>query len=361
MSEKTKYQMVANIIRTDIAQRMAAESGRLPTEMELAQLYSVSRQTIRQALNLLEKEGLVERKQGSGTYVSRDQGRFKTDNRNVGVIFSYITEYIFPSIVRGIVKTLDEKGFTLSLSSTHNRTDNERAKLEYYLAHPVSGLIIEGTKTALPNPNINLYEELEARGTSIVFIHACYDQLKSPISVTVDDRAGGRAATEFLLDRGHSKIAAILKSDDKQGVERCTGFMQAVSGAGLTLNDDSVCWYNDLNRAGFTTSAQLKNLINSHTAIICYNDMIALDVLKAIKLEGKSVPEDLSLISFDDSLYASIASPNITSLSHPKDELGRVAAEKVVNMIYGKQETPKIFQWKTIERASLKKLAFQNV
>lgn len=356
MTKKTKYQILATVLQTDIEQRTLLEGTRLPTEVELSEKYAVSRQTVRQALTLLENQGLLTRKQGSGTYVSRSVPRRISGDKNVGVICTYITEYIFPSIIRGIEEVLGDEGFALSLSSTNNRTDNERAKLQYYLHSGVSGLIVEGTKTAFPNPNIFLYRELAAKNIPIVFIHAYYNDIESPTFVVVNDRAGGRMATNYLIERGHREIAGIFKGDDRQGVERYAGYTAAFTENNIPFRDDMVLWYTDSGQQALPKNEEILRLTESCTAIVCYNDLMAVNVIKIIEAAGKRVPDDVSIISFDDSIYSNITSVPLTSLAHPKDELGRLAAKKILNLINGRQEASETLGWELVERGSVSRV-----
>ena len=163
MKEKAKYLQLFERLKADIGQGVYQDGQKLPGENEIAQRYGMSRQTVRQALSLLERESLIQRRQGSGTYVRKTQPRHKR-SWNVGVIATYISEYIFPSILRGIEGVLSEEGFFPMISATMNRVDNERRILEECMSKQLDGLIVEGTKTALPNPNLPLYEKLREMG-----------------------------------------------------------------------------------------------------------------------------------------------------------------------------------------------------
>ena len=156
MKEKAKYIHLFEELKRRILQGEYQNGQRLPGENEMAGEFSMSRQTVRQALSLLEQEGFIQRRQGSGTYVRRVERR-RERSWNVGVMATYISEYIFPSILRGIEGELSEEGFFPLLSATKNRVDNERRILEDYMEKRVDGLIVEGTKIALPNPNLHLY------------------------------------------------------------------------------------------------------------------------------------------------------------------------------------------------------------
>lgn len=125
MATEPKYQLVASTLRREIADGIFAEGSLLTTEEELKRRFQVSRQTVRQAIALLEDDGLVVRRRGSGTYVKHGPRRHG-ETLTVGVVTTYITDYIFPSIVRGIEHVLSANGCMMNLSATYNRADHER-------------------------------------------------------------------------------------------------------------------------------------------------------------------------------------------------------------------------------------------
>ena len=352
-----KYQTVAESLRHDIATGRYQDGEALLTEVELKNKFGVSRQTIRQAISLLENDGLVLRRRGSGTYVNHG-ARKHNGVLSVGVITTYITDYIFPSIVRGIEEVLSAENSIMSLSATYNRADHERSLLQRILDTPLDGLIVEGTKTALPNPNTGLYDKLWERNIPVVFINGYYPQLPNAVYVVTDDVSGGRMSANYLADRGYTRIGGIFKSDDMQGHARYQGFSSALQERGLQVRDESVCWFTTENKRRFLhdeTGAELiRSLKNGMEAVVCYNDEIALDFMEALAEHHLSVPADLSIVSFDNSAYAAVCHPKLTSLAHPKDMFGRVAAEKLLNMMAGKKETSAVLPWTMMERDSVK-------
>lgn len=352
-----KYQFVAESLRHDIATGRYQDGDALLTEAELKIKFGVSRQTVRQAIALLESDGLVLRRRGSGTYVTHGP-RKHGGVLSVGVITTYITDYIFPSIVRGIESVLSAENSIMSLSATYNRADHERSLLQRILETPPDGLIVEGTKTALPNPNTALFEKLWEHNIPFVFINGYYPQLPHAIYVVTDDLEGGRMATAYLADRGYVRIGGIFKSDDMQGHLRYQGFSSEMQDRGLQVRDENVCWFSTENKKRFlrdeTGAEFIQSLQNGVEAVVCYNDEIALELMDVLAEKGMSVPADISLVSFDNSQYASICHPKLTSLAHPKDLFGRVAAEKLLNMMAGKKETSAILPWEMIERESVR-------
>ena len=157
MAEQPKYLQVADILRKEIAEGVFRDGQTLMTEEELRFRFDVSRQTIRQAIALLEEDGLVDRRRGSGTYVRHGPRRRQQGAVHVGVVTTYITDYIFPSIVSGIESVMNENDVVMNLSATYNDSQTERKILERMLDGVVDGLIVEGVRTARQAENEDLF------------------------------------------------------------------------------------------------------------------------------------------------------------------------------------------------------------
>ncbi|MDD3429891.1 MAG: GntR family transcriptional regulator [Oscillospiraceae bacterium] len=342
MSEH-KYAELAQKLREDIQTQVYLCGQKLPSENELAAKTGYSRQTVRQAMSILENEGLTTRVQGSGTYVRSTKPK-KVATNNIAVVTTYIGEYIFPAILQGIDHVLAKNGYTSMLSATRNRVDNERRILLDLLQKPIDGLIVEGTKTALPNPNIDLYEQFSQANTPVVFINGFYPDLTSPVYVVADDRAGGRMASEYLLKKGHTKIAGIFKSDDIQGHRRYAGYVQALQSAGLTVEDDHVMWFTTENRESLLTACTM-TAVEGCTAVVCYNDEVALQVSKILKKHNIKVPDKIELASFDNSTISRLTSVPFLSLCNPKEQIGCIAAEKLLHILENKTEQSVVLPW----------------
>ncbi len=349
--EQHKYVTLSNQIKNDIENGKYNVGSKLPSENELTLLTGLSRQTVRQAIGVLELEGIVERSRGSGTYVKKYEQK-KTSTRNIAIVTTYIGEYIFPTILKGIEQELAENNYTSMLAATQNRVDNERRIIRDFMQKSIDGLIVEGTKTALPNPNIDLYQKLQDMGIPVVFFNGYYNALRNPVYVVTDDKKAGQQACRYLVEKGHKKIAGIFKSDDQQGHGRYAGVaLEAVSN-NVTLSDENILWFNTENQEEIIDNFALDTIGNC-SAVVCYNDNVAVKVIQKLSSIGKEVPKDMAIISFDYSTYAEIASPKITSFNHPKEDLGRMAAKKLLYMIDGAIEKPLIMPWDIVEQDSV--------
>ena len=163
-----KYEVLASAVRADIEQGKYPEGTVLPTEEKLTEIFGVSRQTVRRALAQLSGDGLIIKRQGSGSLVRSERSVQRTGK--IAVVATYISDYIFPGQLRAVEEVLSENRYTAVLSATRNRVCTERSILEELLNDPVDGILIEGTKTALPNPNFDLYRKLTEMKIPIVFL-----------------------------------------------------------------------------------------------------------------------------------------------------------------------------------------------
>ena len=238
-----KYQIVAEALRSGILDGTYQKT--LPTEQALCAQFQVSRQTVRQALSLLETERLIDRVQGSGSHIREQKAQESGRHLSIAVVTTYISDYIFPSILREIEAVCSENRSAPLLFATQNQFSNERRILLTLLGmDQLDGVLVEGTKTGLPNPNIKLYQKLMERGVPLVFMHGNYEQLPGTLSVLDDNVAGGRMLVEYLYEKGHRRISGIFKFDDLQGRQRFVGYMDAMQELGLPLEDGNILWYN---------------------------------------------------------------------------------------------------------------------
>lgn len=349
-----KYYLLAEFLKEKIAAGEVVPGDKLPSENELAETYSISRSTVRQALSVLQNEGLIERRQGSGSVVKEPLVTPKSTN-TIAVITTYIGEYIFPDILRAVEEILTENRYLTMIFATKNRVDNERKILTDILRQPPAGLIIEGTKTALPNPNIDLYNEFKRRGVPIVFIHGWYPELTSAVRVVADDRQGGKIATEYLIEKGHKKIAGIFKSDDLQGHLRYGGYAEAMVSHDLPVTDDNVLWYTTESKNLITVLG--KQVLDDCSAVVCYNDEVAIQLLSVLRQDGIQVPDDISVMSFDNSTYSELSVPKISTCSQEKRQIGIQSAEKLISLIEGVAQNSSVLEWKVIEKESVRDVA----
>ena len=330
-----KYQQVVDWVKESIQGGRLKSGEKLMSEKELSEKFGLSRQTIRHATGELAAEGLVTRVRGSGTYIGRPRETVREERHmSIAVVSTFYESYIFPSTLKGIERILSKNGYSMQVSFTDNKNLREEAILRSLLEKDnIDGLIVEPTKSSLPNPNIRYYQELKDRGIPIIFFNALYDDLDVPC-VRIDDTRVAKKAAELLIAAGHRNIAGIFKADDGQGRYRYEGYMRALLDSGIHVDEKCVVWidttdYRDLSRV----EDYLFRRIGDSTAVLSYNDEVAYQLIELALKRGLSVPEDLSVVGIDDSYLAGVSRVPFTSFPHPKDLLGRKVAENLLEMI----------------------------
>ena len=222
-----------------------------------------------------------------------------------------------------------------------NRILREREILQQLIQSSPEGILLEGAKTALPSPNLDLLRQLDQKGVPIVYLHAPLPVPENAAYVLDDNEGGARMLVRHLLNRGHQRIAGIFKSDDRQGIERYRGYLSELLDAGQTVPEESILWYDtdDRDRLMNGQYNRLDRFVHSRltgcTAVVCYNDEIAYALIRTLLASGSRVPEDCAVVSFDNSHYCSLSPVSITSLAHERHQMGTTAARMLIRLMRG--------------------------
>ena len=342
MAEKTiKYIEIFEFYRDKILNGEMKYSEKLPTEQEIGEIFSVSRHTVRQSILELEKQGYIYREKSKGAFVENLDKEKRSNSKMIIVITTYLSEYIFPFLIKGIDEVLSANGYDILLLSTNNDKEKEREQLKKLLEYDVVGAIIEPTASALGNTNIEYYEAIARNNIPYLMINAAYDK-KEQSYVAIDDEKGGYTICKYLIDLGHKKIAGLFKEDDVQGIERKNGYLKALEENNIEIDSTIIGKFKTTFEEEFYIDGFTRSLLSKEdkpTAIFCYNDKVAMNVVKVAKELGVRIPEDLSVVGYDnDETISAALDLGITTISHPKEELGRKAAEMLLSLINGEKE-----------------------
>ncbi|MEY8338942.1 GntR family transcriptional regulator [Lachnospiraceae bacterium 62-35] len=361
-AQEHKYEVVANWVKENISNGRFQRGSKLPSENVLSEQFGLSRQTIRHAIDILEQENLITRMKGSGTYIGEGAKSGRSRRYfNIAVISTYTDSYIFPPILRGIENVLSKNGYMMQIAFTGNEIFREKQILQQLLEKDnIDGLIVEATKSALPNPNLHFYRELMKRRIPILFFNSSYQELGLP-RVALDDFSAGRKAVEYLVKAGHKKIGGLFKCDDGQGPLRYAGFVKGMEEAGLKLKSRNIIWTETESTIDMENWMDyLMNRLEDCTALVCYNDEVAYTFLQICQKRGIEIPGQLSVISIDNSNLAVLSDVQITSFPHPLEDLGRKTAENMVKMIDNPYyDGSYLFDSQVIERDSVRFLTEQ--
>ncbi len=256
----------------------------------------------------------------------------------IGLITPYLAGEYFARIVSGAAEALFERDARLVVCPTHHEHSREISLLER-LKHGA----VDGALLILPSESEQELASVREQGFPIVIIDPAQPVGASVPVVSTDNFDGAKGITEYLIEKGHKHIGVITGQMDRvASQQRLEGYLWALSKAKLPYIPDLVCQYNaegQFNRFGFEDgkygAGQLLNRRDRPTAIFAFNDPMAIGAMHAAWDLGLSVPEDLSVVGFDDVEVAETARPGLTTVRQPLQELGPVAVDLLYRLIAG--------------------------
>ena len=341
-SRLPKYVQVKSQLESQITGGAYQEDEIIPSESELMKTFGVSRFTIRQAIKELVRDGLLRTEQGKGTFVCQNS-RSKTAGNKIALLSMSVNTYIFPEIANGILSLIKDSDLQLILAQTEYSHEQEKQELLKLMNQNIAGLIVEQTLSAKPNPNLELFSQLKKMGIPIVQIDSKNDALDSPY-VILDDELGGYLAGQYLSSLGHRKAAVVCNMNHQPAVLRMEGFLRAMKEVGVKIPEYWIKGFEYYGETGidfgYRLTKELLALPDQPTAIFFFNDEQALEGCRAIWDSGLRVPEDISVVGFDDSELANFSRIQLTTLKHPQMDLGKMAASILLDVIEEGKSTP---------------------
>jgi DNA-binding LacI/PurR family transcriptional regulator len=251
-------------------------------------------------------------------------------SQSILIIIPDIANPFFPPLVRGAQDAFDRKGFAVIVGNTDRRHDRELEFLNLALRTQADGIIINPSQIGYDD----LLEVIE-QGVKVVLIGAHIDHPDLDI-VRVDNRAGACDAVRHLIDLGHQRIAIVCgPMSTSSAWQRCAGYSQAMEEAGLTVRPDWVVEETFDQEGGYRGAQRLISQSERPTAIFATADLMALGVMQALRAAGLRIPEDMSVVGFDDIPAATLTTPPLTTINQPKYEMGKRAAELLLARIKG--------------------------
>ncbi len=280
----------------------------------------------------------------------------------IGVIVTTIEDPFAAEVVRGIEEVAADHHYRVFLGTSHNDPVREVNFVRALREWRVAGVIVASSRVGA------LYQSLlKEIGAPIVLINNQKAQKarstprgsKSEVihSVAVDDRNGGALATRHLIDLGHRVIAYLGgPRDHAASRSRLAGYRRALRQAGIAYDPSRVLFGSGRADAG-ELALEFFARSPAPTAIFCYNDMTAIGALSALKRRGLRVPDDVSLVGFDDIPFARYVDPPLTTIHQPKDEMGRLAMRMLLDLVDGNPVANVTVPGKLIERASTRPIS----
>ena len=336
MASKPLYLQIKDELKEKIESRQLLPGQQLPTEFELARQHDVSRITSKKALEELEKEGYIRRRRGQGSFVAPSVP--KTNNSKIisMILPHFRSESWSMAYIKGAMDFLNARGFFLSIHGSSEL--GERNFFSRLIQEGIGGIIFYPDCT---NVNISQLTAMSMNHFPVVTIDKAVDGL--PISsVTSDNFSGGYMATRHLIDYGHRHIAIVYSSQisERSSVrDRFVGYCQALTDAGIEIVPEYIV--DGYFRAESQTNVEksdhevlrkiLRKLIDANiTGLLVENDYEGMTVYRILKEMGVRIPEDLSLVGFDNSELLMSSEVHMTTVNQHFHKIGRRAAEMII-------------------------------
>ena len=255
----------------------------------------------------------------------------------IGVVVTTIADPFVAELVSGIEETANEHGYSVFLANSNADPERELRVVHSFHERLVDGILVTASRVgALYLPRLT---ELKA---PIVLINNQHPG-EFAHSVVIDNVTASRAATAHLIQLGHRRIAYIGdRCGFQSDTERFTGYRQALDLAGLAFWPELVVHGAGHAESGGPALETLLSLAQPPTAVFCYNDMTALGALRTLHARGLSVPDDISLVGFDDLFIASYTQPLLTTVRQPRQQMGRMAMEMLLKLCAGQEATSSV-------------------
>jgi LacI family transcriptional regulator len=315
------------------------------TIREIADRAGVSIATVSRVLNgredvAPETRSVVQRVIQENGYTANRSARSLSGGRSglVGVVVPLVYPAYFSGILAGAAEALSEQGMQIVLSPTMNELEREVS-----LVDRIHGLT-DGALFILPQESSDELARLLDRGYRFVVLDPLQPLDERIPAVSAAQTSGADQAMRHLLQLGHRRIAQITGPLGWVATEgRRRGYRAALASAGILPDPALEVESIPEIEPGRQAAEKLLGLPEPPTAIFAFNDNIAIGAIKAARARGLRVPDDLSIVGFDDVEGATIVSPELTTVRQPLAEMGMLAARTLLRMAAGEEiETPKI-------------------
>lgn len=277
------------------------------------------------------------------------RGLVTQSTRTIGLVVTTIADPFVAEIVRGVEEVALDHGYSVFLCNSNAQPQREIAAVRILRENRVDGVIV--TSSRVGNLYLPMLEEMKV---PIVLIN---NQRAGQYvwSVATDNVHGGCLATEYLIELGHRRIGYLGGSPEvSSNRDRLRGYRQALKAHGIRYDPQLVTKGNGRMEGGQRGVEQLLSLSEPPTAVFCYNDMTAIGALRALREAKLQVPQDMSVIGFDDIALAAYVEPPLTTIAQAKHEMGQLAMRMLLQLLSEeKQDVHNIvLQGKLIVRAS---------
>ncbi|QJT83367.1 transcriptional regulator RbsR [Kosakonia sp. MUSA4] len=249
--------------------------------------------------------------------------------RTIGMLITASTNPFYSELVRGVERSCFERGYSLVLCNTEGDEQRMNSNLETLMQKRVDGLLLLCTETHQPS------QEIMQRYPSIPTVMMDWAPFNGDSDLIQDNSLlGGDMATQYLINKGFTRIACITGPLDKTPARlRLEGYREAMMRAGLTIREGDEIESDFEFGGGFDAMQALLAMSERPQAVFIGNDAMAVGAYQALYQAGLKIPQDMAIVGYDDIELARYMTPPLTTIHQPKDELGELAIDVLIHRI----------------------------
>ncbi len=251
----------------------------------------------------------------------------------IGLIIPNLTNPVYAEIADSLERTCAAEGYMVMLCGTGRDAGKEKRLAQILRAKQVDGVVVIPSQA----PQIILTPLQQAHIPTVVLEH----DIPDTHSIAIDDREGGRLGTQHLLSLGHRRIGFIRREPTSAlSSLRLVGYREMLAEAGIAFDPALVIESKAGQSAGYAAMQQLLALPHPPTAVFTHNDVLAVGAMRAIFDAGLRVPDDISVVGYDDTIGSSYLNPPLTTVKFPVAEMGRRAGQTVLELAQKEGSVP---------------------
>lgn len=266
--------------------------------------------------------------------------------KNIGVVVPAIVHHFFTTVIRGIEKYANAKGYNVIVCLSEESFDREVINMEMLANGSIDGFIMSLSSETQRKGDYNHLKEVTEQGIPLVMV----DRITNDVDcdkVVIDDELGAYMATKKLVEQGRKKIA-LITTDDYLSVSksRTEGYKKALLESKMEVDDSRILKLSTMEM----DEKSIVDFFDTHNvdAVLCVNEIFAVYSMRLVQMKGLRIPEDISFIGFTDGLLSQYANPSLTVVAQHGEKMGEISAQMLIDKVESEEEE-ETFQTKILE------------
>jgi GntR family transcriptional regulator, arabinose operon transcriptional repressor len=333
------YLQLMQIIEDGIDTSRFQPGKKIPSENEVVNLYGVSRATARQAYQKLVDRGALVKIKGKGTYVAQKRKYheeiFGKTNRTIAFIMRDMAGGVQPHLIKSVSEAAFHAGYSVTVNNTGNSLELALEYVKRISALKSCGVIFRPLSiTPYDEVNYRICEELQAHRLPFVFLDLSVKDVPAPC-VRSDNFKGGELLGAFLRKKGHEHVFVVTNCFNPNTNDRIAGFQKGFGDLVKVVN------YYDMIEGDFDRKVdKFMQQHKSTTAVFAMHDLIARKLYDLFNRQNRRVPDDISIVGFDDIDFAELLQPSLTTVHQNLAQMGKNAVAELLELLENPEKKP---------------------